>query len=242
MNTEVLKKYTRWALLALLVILAIIIGVIYGNDKQAQKRNTYEALRNSGDVSEKEIFGQAGSFGTGTTAYRYEKRLTKGGSNDTGTAAGDTAINSRRLPERADNEGQQETRSFSVPTAGDSNGVASDAGNISDNSYDTVGIEFKTTAYTAGYESTGKRPGDPLYGITYSGKTVQENHTIAADPEVLPIGTVVKIEGFDCTFVVEDTGSAVNGQHIDIYMEDLDDAKDYGVQYRKIIIVKEGGA
>jgi hypothetical protein len=39
--------------------------------------------------------------------------------------------------------------------------------------------EFKITAYTAGPESTGKRPGDPEYGITASGEKVEEWITIA---------------------------------------------------------------
>ncbi|MBV2197433.1 hypothetical protein KQR56_09900 [Bacillus velezensis] len=42
-----------------------------------------------------------------------------------------------------------------------------------------IGV-FKITAYTAGVESTGKRPGDEGYGITADGSMVQEGITVAA--------------------------------------------------------------
>src|SRR5699024_11416125 len=44
---------------------------------------------------------------------------------------------------------------------------------------DEEGTSFTVTAYTAGYEYTGKEKGDPGYGVTASGHYVQENHTIA---------------------------------------------------------------
>ncbi|MFP3325350.1 hypothetical protein R0K05_20020, partial [Planococcus sp. SIMBA_160] len=43
-------------------------------------------------------------------------------------------------------------------------------------------IEMTATGYTSGIESTGKRPGHPEYGITYSGVKVKRDlySTIAA--------------------------------------------------------------
>lgn len=98
--------------------------------------------------------------------------------------------------------------------------------------------EFKITAYTAGPESTGKSPGDPAYGITATGTEVSEGRTIAADWDVLPPGTQVKIEGFEGTFIVEDRGSAVNGRHIDVYMSDLDEAVNWGKRQRNVSVVE----
>ena len=52
------------------------------------------------------------------------------------------------------------------------------------------------------------------------------NHTIAADPSVLPIGTKVIINGQE--YKVEDTGSGVNGKTIDVYYDNHDAAVAHG--------------
>lgn len=56
---------------------------------------------------------------------------------------------------------------------------------------------------------------------TASGAPVQKNHTIAVDKRVIPLGTLVDInipgEGWQ-RFKAEDTGSAVKGNKIDIYV------------------------
>lgn len=98
---------------------------------------------------------------------------------------------------------------------------------------------FKVTAYTAGFESCGKLPDDPLYGVTASGKYVQENHTIAADWNVLPNGSTVRIEGRMYIYTVEDKGGAIKGSCIDIYMESLQSALNWGVQNKRVYLVKE---
>jgi 3D (Asp-Asp-Asp) domain-containing protein len=90
------------------------------------------------------------------------------------------------------------------------------------------------TAYTAGYESTGKHPGDPGYGVTASGKYVKEHQTIAVDPSVIPIGSKVYIEGIGVR-IAEDTGGAIIGNRIDVYMSDLSAAIQFG--YKKNIKV-----
>ncbi|WP_197058232.1 3D domain-containing protein, partial [Brevibacillus thermoruber] len=97
---------------------------------------------------------------------------------------------------------------------------------------------FEITAYTAGKESTGKEPGDPGYGITASGKPVRPNHTIAVDWAVIPAGSIVKIEGLEPYYVVEDVGSDIKGNRIDIYMPELGDALQFGRQKRRVWIMK----
>lgn len=99
---------------------------------------------------------------------------------------------------------------------------------------------FTITAYTAGYESTQKHPGDPGYGITATGTKVAQGRTIAADWDVLPPGTIVYIEGLG-ERIVEDKGAAVQGTHIDVYFERLDDALEWGRQKRQVWIVKKRG-
>ena len=99
--------------------------------------------------------------------------------------------------------------------------------------------DFKITQYTIGFESCGKYPDDPEYGITRSGARVQENHTIASDWAVLPEGTRVMIEGFDgIIYTVEDIGGLVNGKHIDIYVLNLESANRWGLKKREVWLVK----
>ena len=42
--------------------------------------------------------------------------------------------------------------------------------------------------------------------------------TVAVDPKKIPLQTHLVIDGYDMEFVAMDTGSGVNGKHIDIYV------------------------
>lgn len=88
---------------------------------------------------------------------------------------------------------------------------------------------YTLTAYTAGMESTGKTKESADYGITASGKVVKENHTIACPP-ILKFGTKIYIASLDRIYTCEDRGAAIKGQRIDIYMEDVSDAYEFGVK------------
>lgn len=92
------------------------------------------------------------------------------------------------------------------------------------------------TAYTAGYESTGKTPSHPAYGITRSGTTVEEGRTVAVDPAVIPIGSKVYIEGIGFR-TAEDTGRAITGNRLDLYIEDLEEALRFGVKSGVMVFV-----
>ncbi|WP_228551210.1 3D domain-containing protein [Paenibacillus sp. B01] len=83
------------------------------------------------------------------------------------------------------------------------------------------------TAYTAGFASTGKSKGDPGYGITASGAKVSEGRTIAVDPDVIPMGWWVYIEGIGFRRA-EDTGGAINGKKIDVFYESESYVKKFG--------------
>jgi uncharacterized protein YabE (DUF348 family)/3D (Asp-Asp-Asp) domain-containing protein len=83
------------------------------------------------------------------------------------------------------------------------------------------------TAYTAGVASTGKSKSHPDYGITASGARVKEGRTIAVDPDVIPIGWWVYIEGIGYRRA-EDTGSAIQGNKIDVYFDSESYANKFG--------------
>lgn len=98
------------------------------------------------------------------------------------------------------------------------------------------------TGYTAGVESTGKKPGDPLYGLTYSGVKVKRDlySTVAADPSVFPIGTILFIPNYGLG-VVADTGSAIKGNRIDLYFETVHDVyNEWGKKTLDVYVIKKG--
>ncbi len=71
------------------------------------------------------------------------------------------------------------------------------------------------TAYDNGFASTGKKPGDPGYGVTYYGWRAGPG-TIAA-PARFAKGTQMYVPGYGCGSVW-DRGSAIDGNHIDVWL------------------------
>lgn len=65
---------------------------------------------------------------------------------------------------------------------------------------------------------------------------------IAVDPRVIPLGTRVYIDApgtaFDGVFVAEDTGGAIKGNIIDVYMETRAKALSFGTQSVKVYILE----
>jgi len=76
--------------------------------------------------------------------------------------------------------------------------------------------------------------------VTAAGTRVSEG-TVAADPAVLPLGTVIRVVGlgypFGDTFRVLDTGPKVLGRHIDVYVPDCDRARVFGRRAVAVSIV-----
>ena len=86
---------------------------------------------------------------------------------------------------------------------------------------------FDITFYTEWDD--GNLPYFPYFRRTKSGTFAREWYSIAADPQVLPEGTVVYIPALRSTpsngiFVVEDIGSAIKGNRIDVYLRDINEA------------------
>ena len=91
---------------------------------------------------------------------------------------------------------------------------------------------YKITAYCACQKCCGKSPDDPRYGITATGTRATQGRTIAADPKVLPYGTVVVINGHE--YIVEDCGGAIKGNEIDLFFDDHQEAREWGTQYWEV--------
>jgi len=98
------------------------------------------------------------------------------------------------------------------------------------------------TGYTAGIESTGKNPGHPEYGITYSGVKVKRDlySTVAADLNVFPIGTILFIPGYGFG-VVADKGGAIKGNKVDLYYDTVSDVyEQWGKKTLDVYVIEIG--
>ena len=62
---------------------------------------------------------------------------------------------------------------------------------------------------------------------TATGTEPMQGRTIAVDPSVIPYGSHVVIEGMG-TYIAEDCGGGIKGNHIDMYFENHEDAVKFG--------------
>lgn len=97
-------------------------------------------------------------------------------------------------------------------------------------SHDTYLGEFDTTAYCNCSKCS------PGFSLTYSGTVPTANHTISADLSQYPIGTQLRIG--DIIYTVEDTGSTLNGNWLDIYFNTHEEALHYGRQTVSVYAVE----
>ncbi len=77
--------------------------------------------------------------------------------------------------------------------------------------------EFTITHYCTCSKCCGKSD-----GVTASGTVARPHWTVAVDPKIIPLGTVLQIEGI--YYVAEDTGGSIRGKKIDICMESHEQA------------------
>lgn len=96
-------------------------------------------------------------------------------------------------------------------------------------------LKMVATAYDATYESCGKHPDHPYYGITYSGLRVRPG-IVAVDPKVIPLGTYLYVEGYG-EALAADIGGAIKGNRIDLYFESPKDVARYGKRTVKVYIL-----
>lgn len=83
---------------------------------------------------------------------------------------------------------------------------------------------FTAYAYCACEKCCGKWA---QYGLTASGTVPQEGRTVAVDPDVIPLGSELWIDG-EGPFIAEDTGSGINGSTIDVYHQSHAAALEWG--------------
>ena len=75
------------------------------------------------------------------------------------------------------------------------------------------------------------------HNLTYSGTVPTPNHTISADISQYPIGTKLRIG--DVVYTVEDKGSSVRGNVVDIFYSSHQEALDKGTYTAEVFLVQE---
>ncbi|MGQ9855776.1 MAG: 3D domain-containing protein [Fervidobacterium sp.] len=84
----------------------------------------------------------------------------------------------------------------------------------------------------------GKVPTHPTFRIARNGRVPQQFLSIAVDPAVIPLGSLVYIPTLENTvFIAEDTGSAIKGNRIDVYVSDVRLALNQGITPHPVYII-----
>lgn len=89
--------------------------------------------------------------------------------------------------------------------------------------------EFRVTHYDACKWCCGKTD-----GITKTGTKATAGRTIGVDPEVIPFGSTVYIDGQ--IYVAEDTGAGINGNRIDMFVDSHQEAIEKGVYTAEVFM------
>ena len=97
--------------------------------------------------------------------------------------------------------------------------------------YEYLG-EFTVTAYCPYEDEYGNATAKP-----YNGEYIAiEGITVAVDPEIIPYGSVVIIDGH--SYIAHDCGGAVKGKVIDIYFETVEAMNAWGKRTKEVYIKK----
>ncbi|WP_180316724.1 3D domain-containing protein, partial [Shouchella shacheensis] len=91
--------------------------------------------------------------------------------------------------------------------------------------------QMEATAYTANCEG--------CTGVTATGIDLNANpnqKVVAVDPDVIPLGSRVHVEGYG-EAIAGDTGGAINGQKIDLYVQSRGEALNFGRQTVNVTVL-----
>lgn len=94
--------------------------------------------------------------------------------------------------------------------------------------------EFKVTYYCPCSECSGQW-GTALAHPCSDNHEALAQHSIAVDPKVIPIGSVVMMNGK--YYTAEDVGSAVVGKTVDVFVETHDEVIKNGLDYEDVFLI-----
>lgn len=94
----------------------------------------------------------------------------------------------------------------------------------------TKTLTLEATAYT-------DVDGDKWAGITATGRPTFVG-MVAVDPKVIPLDTILYVEGYGIA-IAGDTGGAIKGHDIDLFMNTHSEARQFGRRDKKVYILKD---
>lgn len=105
-------------------------------------------------------------------------------------------------------------------------------------------LTVKVTAYCSCVKCCGvwskdhpSRQGTDYEQHTTSGTIPVAGRTVAVDPDIIPLGSKILIDGHE--YIAEDTGSGVKGNHIDIYFDSHEEALEWGVKTLEVEVFED---
>ncbi|WP_236785230.1 ubiquitin-like domain-containing protein [Alteribacter salitolerans] len=149
-----------------------------------------------------------------TTVSRGSSSNSSASSDSSSTSASAGGSSNNTSSDTSSNTSSSSSSSSGSSSATASNSSSSSSGSSSSSSSSSSGSwqTFEATAYTA--NCTG------CSGITATGINLKDNpdaRVIAVDPSVIPLGSRVEVKGYG-TYLAGDTGGAIQGRKIDIFM------------------------
>jgi len=119
----------------------------------------------------------------------------------------------------------------SVPAAKESAPTTKESESKTNDSAGLKVITMEASAYTASCKG--------CTGITATGINLKENpntKVISVDPSVIPLGSKVNVEGYGVA-IAGDTGGAIKGNRIDVFIPNKQDAINFGRKQVKVTIL-----
>ncbi|PGM57019.1 LysM peptidoglycan-binding and 3D domain-containing protein [Bacillus sp. AFS053548] len=123
------------------------------------------------------------------------------------------------------------TTKASVPTTKESAPTPKENESKTNDSAGSKVIIMEASAYTASCKG--------CTGITATGINLKENpntKVISVDPSVIPLGSKVNVEGYGVA-IAGDTGGAIKGKRIDVFIPNKQDAINFGRKQVKVTIL-----
>lgn len=104
-------------------------------------------------------------------------------------------------------------------------------------------IQYSLTVNASAYQAMCHEGCTGFTAVSYDVRnTIYYNgyRIIATDPKVIPLYSIVEIEGFSEKFISLDTGGAIKGNKIDILVKSEGDAVKFGRKNLKINVIRKG--